>query len=77
MESKTNAIGTGLKPRLIPVSLGARTIRTFARDARMASQPHIGVIGAGIAGLRCADVLLQRGFQVTVLEGRNRIGGRV
>ncbi|MBE3048482.1 FAD-dependent oxidoreductase [Candidatus Bathyarchaeota archaeon] len=40
-------------------------------------QPHIGVIGAGLAGLRCADILLQHGFKVTVLEGRNRIGGRV
>lgn len=35
------------------------------------------MIGAGLAGLRCADILLQRGFTVTVLEGRNRIGGRV
>lgn len=41
------------------------------------TRPHIGVIGAGLAGLRCADILLQYGFKVTVLEGRNRIGGRV
>ena len=39
--------------------------------------PHVGVIGAGLAGLRCADVLLQHGFRVTIIEGRNRIGGRV
>lgn len=39
--------------------------------------PHVGIIGAGLAGLRCADILLQQGFQVTILEGRNRIGGRV
>ncbi|KAH8847230.1 hypothetical protein MCOR27_005174 [Pyricularia oryzae] len=38
--------------------------------------PHIGIVGAGLAGLRCADILLERGFRVTVLEGRNRIGGR-
>ncbi|KAI6383244.1 hypothetical protein MCOR25_000164 [Pyricularia grisea] len=38
--------------------------------------PHIGIIGAGLAGLRCADILLERGFKVTILEGRNRIGGR-
>lgn len=39
--------------------------------------PHVCVIGAGISGLRCADVLLQNGFQVTILEARGRIGGRV
>lgn len=41
------------------------------------SAPHIGVVGAGLAGLRCADVLLKNGFRVTIIEGRNRLGGRV
>ena len=39
--------------------------------------PHICVVGAGIAGLRCAEILSKRGMQVTILEGRDRIGGRV
>ncbi|KIH86642.1 hypothetical protein SPBR_08270 [Sporothrix brasiliensis 5110] len=39
--------------------------------------PHIGIVGAGIAGLRCADILLQHGFRVTMLEGRHRLGGRL
>ena len=39
--------------------------------------PHVCVIGAGIAGLRCAEILSRRGMQVTILEGRDRIGGRV
>lgn len=38
---------------------------------------HVGVIGAGFAGLRCAEILLDHGVQVTVLEARNRLGGRV
>ncbi|KKA29640.1 hypothetical protein TD95_000693 [Thielaviopsis punctulata] len=38
---------------------------------------HIGIIGAGFSGLRCADVLLSHGFRVTIIEGRSRIGGRV
>jgi len=38
---------------------------------------HIGIIGAGFAGLRCADVLLQRGHKVTIFEARGRVGGRV
>ncbi|CAF9909209.1 MAG: hypothetical protein ALECFALPRED_005411 [Alectoria fallacina] len=38
--------------------------------------PHICVVGAGISGLRCAEVLAQQGLKVTILEGRDRIGGR-
>ncbi|KAK3320464.1 flavin-containing amine oxidase [Cercophora scortea] len=39
--------------------------------------PHIGVIGAGLAGLRCAEVLIDGGARVTVLEALDRIGGRI
>ncbi|OOQ83435.1 flavin containing amine oxidase [Penicillium brasilianum] len=38
---------------------------------------HVGVIGAGFAGLRCAEILLDHGVRVTVLEARDRLGGRV
>ncbi|KAI9813511.1 MAG: hypothetical protein M1832_006309 [Thelocarpon impressellum] len=41
------------------------------------SKPHVAVVGAGIAGLRCAAVLLERGVRVTILEARDRIGGRI
>lgn len=39
--------------------------------------PHIAVIGAGMAGLRCSTVLARSGFRVTIMEARNRIGGRI
>ena len=39
--------------------------------------PHVGIIGAGVSGLRCATVLLEQGFDVTIIEARDRIGGRV
>jgi monoamine oxidase len=35
------------------------------------------VIGAGFAGMVAARELLQRGYQVVVLEARDRVGGRV
>lgn len=35
------------------------------------------VIGAGIAGLRTADLLVRAGLTVVVLERRDRIGGRL
>ena len=39
--------------------------------------PHICVVGAGMSGLRCAEVLTQNGMKVTIFEARDRIGGRV
>lgn len=39
--------------------------------------PDIIVIGAGIAGLAAAGELARRGWNVRVLEARDRIGGRV
>jgi monoamine oxidase len=35
------------------------------------------VIGGGLAGLRCTDVLVAGGADVVVLEARDRVGGRV
>jgi hypothetical protein len=38
---------------------------------------HVIVIGAGVAGLTAAADLQRSGAKVTVLEARNRIGGRI
>ena len=38
---------------------------------------HVGIIGAGLAGLRCAEVLVEEGVKVTIIEARDRLGGRV
>jgi len=50
---------------------------TMAKATASAKQLHVGIVGAGFAGLRCADVLLQRGHRVTIFEARERVGGRV
>ncbi|KAI4170420.1 MAG: hypothetical protein LQ348_007110, partial [Seirophora lacunosa] len=49
-------------------------IRRILPSAR---KPHVCVVGAGVAGMRCAQVLGAKGFIVTLLEARNRTGGRV
>ncbi|MEX0846385.1 MAG: NAD(P)/FAD-dependent oxidoreductase [Ilumatobacteraceae bacterium] len=44
----------------------------------MAGRHHdVVVIGAGLAGLRCATDLVASGRDVVVLEARDRVGGRV
>ena len=53
----------------------------FGRTAP--SMPRVGrgrrvvVIGAGFSGLACAYELRSAGYKVTVLDARNRVGGRV
>src|SRR5688572_15242132 len=38
---------------------------------------RVAVIGAGFAGLACAHELMAAGYDVTVIEARDRVGGRV
>ena len=54
--------------------------KDMLKGAMMATSKQavsVGIVGAGFAGLRCADVLLRRGVKVTIFEARNRLGGRV
>lgn len=44
---------------------------------KIGRKPSVIVIGAGFSGLAAAMQLTKAGHQVTVLESRNRIGGRV
>ncbi|HEX2571812.1 MAG TPA: FAD-dependent oxidoreductase [Polyangia bacterium] len=46
-------------------------------DRSVASGERVVVVGAGIAGLAAARDLHENGYQVTVLEARERIGGRI
>ncbi len=46
-------------------------------DAEKEARPHVCVVGAGLAGLRCAQVLIEHEVRVTIIEARDRLGGRV
>ena len=41
------------------------------------TKPHIFILGAGLSGLSSALQLARKGFTVTIIEARDRIGGRV
>ena len=40
-------------------------------------ESDVVIIGAGLAGLTAADKLTQAGYRVVVVEGRDRVGGRI
>jgi monoamine oxidase len=47
----------------------------MTRDA-LSGQPRVLVVGAGLAGLRCAEMLQRSGVAVELHEATERIGGR-
>lgn len=49
----------------------------FRRTLAAGKKLQVCVVGAGVSGLRAADILSSHGAQVTIMEARDRIGGRV
>lgn len=54
--------------------LGSRSVSCEVTSSNNTPK-HVVCIGAGAAGLCCAKELLEKGFQVTVLESRDGVGG--
>jgi len=59
------------------LAAGAAMLLPPGRLWAAGAKPRVVVIGAGFAGLTTADQLRQAGAEVTVLEARKRVGGRV
>jgi monoamine oxidase len=56
---------------------GLLSLESRRLAASSAVLPRVIVVGAGFAGLACADELAAAGYAVTVVEARRRVGGRV
>ncbi len=67
------------RQELLAAALGTAIATRPARTARAAGRARgsVVVVGGGLAGLACALDLQAAGWRVTVLEARNRPGGRV
>ncbi len=65
-----------LKAALASAS-GLLTLDSCRAAPANADLPRVVVVGAGFAGLACSDELAAAGYRVTVLEARDRVGGRV
>jgi polyamine oxidase len=59
------------------MSIEAIAVARGERLLIMTDVKRVIVVGAGTAGLAAARVLHDRGISVTVLEGRERLGGRI
>ncbi|MEY4482705.1 MAG: hypothetical protein RL693_157, partial [Verrucomicrobiota bacterium] len=60
-------------------TLTGLSLANIPRFSQAAVRPNtrVIVIGAGVSGLAAANALKNAGLIVTVIEGRNRIGGRI
>jgi monoamine oxidase len=62
---------------ILKASAATLGVGLVSRPVRAATKFDAIVVGAGLSGLYAAMLLEEQGFNVQVLEGRDRVGGRV
>lgn len=62
---------------LLQAGAAGLALAAAPRAARAATKPDVIVVGAGLSGLYAAQLLEAEGARVLVLEGRDRVGGRL
>jgi len=75
--NRRNFLRTSVKVGALLTSFPLLHKPLSARGRSVSGGDKILVVGAGIAGIAAARELHDQGFDVTVLEARNRLGGRI
>ena len=63
--------------KLSLAGLGSLAFSSMGAEGRSTEQKTVIIVGAGMAGAAAARSLTDAGFKVTVLEARDRVGGRI
>jgi monoamine oxidase len=72
----TGMLAGGTYPAMLALGmLGGAPVKSLPAEPNGAGK-HIIILGAGLAGMACAYELTKLGYQCTILEARNRSGGR-
>ena len=69
--------GPGVSRRALLRAAGAAGLLSVLPAGAAGQGEAVLVLGAGLAGLRAAALLSEAGFEVTVIEARDRVGGRL
>ncbi len=67
----------GVTRRALVQALGAAPLAAAIPAVRAQNRSKVVVVGAGLSGLNAALLLEEQGLDVQVIEGRERVGGRV
>ncbi len=76
----TSAFSMSRRSVIKAVAAGAAAvplIKMSGAQAAVTEQADVIILGAGLSGLNAALLLEEQGYKVAIVEGRNRVGGRL